>query len=126
MFIPEATNSTADYAAVRYQKPRRHQRFDLQFPVRLSFAVRRTMREIEATTLNVSACSLLARVKDPIALHTPVRLMMTVQVRAPRTIFLWGEGKVVRLEKIGRTGFAVAISCEQPIIELENDLPATG
>ncbi|MGA8763551.1 MAG: hypothetical protein WB562_11860 [Candidatus Sulfotelmatobacter sp.] len=128
MLAHEVTNSQVQYQSARDQRERRHRRFDLQFPVCLSFASNGTVYEVEAMSENVSTCSLLLQANDSVPLHTSVRLMLTVHGQwSGRPIVLLGQGEVVRAEPLrGGSGFALAIACNRPIAEMDNDLLAAG
>lgn len=128
MLTCEVTNPAARLQPSRYQKERRHRRFHLQLPVRLRVPSRGTDREVEATSENVSTCSLLLQAHDSVPLHAQVNLTMTVRGEwACRPILLLGQGEVVRVEPLGSgAGFAIAIACDRPLIEMENDLPTAG
>jgi hypothetical protein len=126
MLRREATDYPAQLAMVRFQDERRHQRFNLQFPVRLTFSSRHRIRELAAMSKNVSTCSVLLEASEPVPVSTLVSLTMTVRsIGACRSIQLLGQGEVVRVEPTeNASGFAVAIACGLPMTELENDLPA--
>ncbi len=121
MFMPHPP----DFDSSR--KERKHRRFDLQFPVLLSFPTRGAVREIAGISRNISIGGLLLRVDDPVPVRTRVSLTMAVEdPRLRHPIRLLGKGKVVRVERLeSGTGFAVAIECKRPLTEVEN-LPATG
>ena len=128
MLAHEVTNSPVHYQSARDQRERRHRRFDLQFPVRLGFASKGTAYEVEAMSENVSTCSLLLKANDSVPLHTSVSLTMTVHGQwSGRPILLLGQGEIVRAEPLrGGSGFALAIACDRPIAEMDNDLLAAG
>jgi hypothetical protein len=111
-----------------YPRERRHRRFDLQFPVHVSFPSAGAFRELDAISRNVSIGGLLLRANDSLPPDTQVSL--TIEVKGPRLrhpVRLVGEGHVVRVERLEPdAGFAIAIECERPIAEIENHLPATG
>ena len=111
-----------------YPRERRYRRFDLQFPVHLSFSSRGTVHELEAISRNVSIGGLLLRSKDSLPLHTQVSLKMEVQgPQWPRTVQLQSDGEVVRVEPLeSDAGFAIAVACKYPITEIENNLRAAG
>ena len=111
-----------------YPRERRYRRFDLQFPVHLSFSSRGTVHELEAISRNVSIGGLLLRSKDSLPLHTQVSLTMEVQgPQWPRSVQLQSNGEVVRVEPLeSGEGFAIAVECKHPITEMENHLTATG
>jgi hypothetical protein len=110
-----------------HRKQRRHRRFDLEFPVALSFPSGGGVRELAGISRNISIGGLLLRVHDPVPIRTRVSLTMAVEdPRLRHPIRLLGKGKVVRMERLeSGAGFAVAIECKRPITEVEN-LPATG
>jgi PilZ domain-containing protein len=114
--------------AAPYPKQRRYRRFDLEFPVHLSFPSAGTACELHTISRNVSIGGLLLEAKNPPPTQTQVSL--TIEVKGPRlrrSIRLQGEGKVVRVERLkASAGFAIAIECKCPIAEIENHLPATG
>lgn len=110
-----------------YRRERRYRRFDLQYPVHLSFPSSGTVRELDAISRNVSIGGLLLRANDSLPLHTQVSLSMEVQgPRMRRPVRLVGEGEIVRVERLESAGFAIAIECKRPIAEIENHLLATG
>ena len=111
-----------------YPRERRYRRFNLQFPVRLSFPSRGTVRELATISKNVSIGGLLLRSYDSLPPHTQVSLTMDLQdPRLRRPIRLLGEGEVVRVQPLeSGAGFAIAIECKRPITEIENHLRATG
>lgn len=105
----------------QYPKQRRYRRFNLAFPVFLSFSSEGRVRALETISKNVSTGGLLLRAGRKIPLHTSVNLLMQVQGPAfRRQVRLVGEGEVVRVERLeAQTGFAIAIECKRPIAELE-------
>ena len=109
-----------------HQKERRHRRFDLQFPVSLSFPSEGAVRELEGISRNVSIGGLLLKVNDPVPVRTRVSLPMEVQGPwTGRPVRLRGEGEVVRVERLeSGAGFAIAIACNRPIAELKQHVPA--
>jgi hypothetical protein len=120
-------HKTKDHAGP-YQRARRYRRFDLQFPVHVTFPSAGTVREHDAISRNVSIGGLLLKANDSLPPETQVSL--TIEVKGPRLrrpVRLVGEGQVVRVERLQiGTGFAIAIECKRPIAEIENHLPATG
>jgi len=111
-----------------HRKHRRHRRFDLQFPVSLSFPTRGAVRELAGISRNISIGGVLLKVNDPVPVRTRVNLTMAVQdPRLRHPVQLLGKGKVVRLERLeAGAGFAIAIECKRPLTEVENHLSATG
>lgn len=111
-----------------YKIARKYRRFDLQFPVCLSFPAGESVREIDAVSRNVSIGGLLLRADNRITPQTPVTLTMHVQ--GPwfrRPVRLQGEGKVVRVEDLGPgAGFAIAVECTHSITEMEDHLSAAS
>lgn len=108
-----------------YAKERRYRRFDLHFPVSLRFPQAGIVRELEATSKNVSVGGLLVTASDEVPLRTRVKLSMNVVgPRFRHPITLLGAGKVVRVESLGPgAGFAIAVECKHPIKEMEEHFP---
>jgi hypothetical protein len=113
----EMATETPEYASNR-----RYRRFDLHFPVTLTFDTGGVARKVDAVSKNVSIGGLLVKASHPVPPCTRVKLMM--RARSPlsgRSVRLEGEGKVVRLEPIGRKdGFTIAVACTHLISETEN------
>ena len=109
-----------------YSKERKYRRFELHFPVSLSYPWDGVVHEMETISKNVSVGGLLVTASDQVPLHTPVSLTMNVVgPRFRRPVRLSGEGEVVRVESLGPAeGFAIAVECKSPIKEIENHLPA--
>jgi PilZ domain-containing protein len=109
-----------------YSKERRYRRFDLRFPVSLSYPGDGVIHEMETISKNVSVGGLLVTANAQVPLRTPVRLTMNVVgPRFQRPVRLSGEGEVVRVESLGPgAGFAIAVQCERPIEEIEDHLLA--
>ena len=121
-------NSPAPRPPALHQKERRHHRFDLQFPVCLSFPSGGTIRELEAISENVSIGGLLLKADDQIPPRT--RVSLTMEVKSPesqRPVRLVARGEVVRVEALGPGGgFAIAVQCQQPITAMKGHLPAAS
>jgi PilZ domain len=111
-----------------YPRERRYRRFDLQFPVRVSFPSGSTVQEIKTVSRNISIGGLLLRSTDSLPPHTRVKVTMDVQgPPLRRLVRLVSEGEVVRVEPLeAGAEFAIAIECKHPIDEVEDYLPATG
>ena len=111
-----------------YRKERRYRRFNLQFPVCVSFRSAGLPRSLMGVSKNVSTGGLLVRADKEIPAHTAVSLAM--DVRGPgygRSVRLLGAGEVVRVERLGPdAGFAIAIECKRPIQEMQEYLPAAS
>ncbi len=107
-------------------KERRYRRFDLQFPVCLSFPCGGAIRELATVSKNVSSGGVLLKADDQIPPHTQVNLTMEVRgAWSRRPVRLLGEGEVVRVERLeAGAGFAIAIECKRPIAEIQN--PSAG
>ncbi len=106
----------------QYCEVRKHRRFDLQFPVSLSFPTGEVARELEGITKNVSVGGLLLNTHEELPLRSHVRL--TLQVQGPRLRYpvrLLAEGEVVRVETL-RTGveYAVAVKCNAPLSQFQD------
>jgi hypothetical protein len=126
MHPPE--RSPAFHLPALHQKERRHHRFNLQFPVSLSFPSEGAVRELAAISENVSIGGLLLKASDPVSPHTQVKL--TMEVKGPwsqRPVRLVARGEVVRLEPLGSGGgFAIAVECRQLITEIKGHLRAAS
>jgi len=107
-----------------YTPARKHRRFDLQFPVFLSFATDGVARSLDAISKNVSVEGVLVEAGDQIPVRTQVSLTMNVVAPSSRRpVVLLGEGEVVRVKSMGPgSGFAIAVKCQQPITEIEEQL----
>jgi hypothetical protein len=112
----------------RYPKERRYRRFNLQFPVCLTFPSAGAVHELVGVSKNVSIGGLLLSAGDRVPPHTLVTL--TMDVRGPwsrHPTRLVGNGEVVRVENLGSgSGFAIAIECNQTITEMKDCLSAAG
>jgi hypothetical protein len=102
-----------------HQKQRRHSRFDLKFPVALSFPSQGEVRKLDAVSENVSLKGLLLKAGARVPARTPVSL--TMEVRGPRfqhPVRLVAKGVVVRIEALrNEDGYAIAIECQRPLVE---------
>lgn len=109
----------------QYLRERKYRRFNLHFPVSLSYPAAGEVRELETISKNVSVGGVLVTATDQLALHTPVNLTMNVVgPRFRHPVKLLGEGEVVRVESLGSgAGFAIAVQCKHPIREMEEHLP---
>src|SRR5260370_24142881 len=98
-------------SAGHYPRERRYRRFDLQFPVHLSFPSAGSVGELHTTSRNVSIGGLLLKANDSLPPHTQVSLIIDVKApRLRRPIRLLDEGYVVRVEQlVAGAGFAVSI-----------------
>jgi hypothetical protein len=114
----------AEGLPIAYQRERRYRRYELQFPVNMSFASGPEGSEREAISQNVSLGGLLLKVGDQVPLHA--RVSWTMQLsrrRSRRPIQILGEGEVVRIQPLEQgSGFAVAIACRKPITEMHDQL----
>jgi len=111
-----------------YPRERKHRRFDLQFPVCLSFPTGAEVRELEAISQNVSIGGVLLQAGYQVPPQTRVSLRMDViSPWSNRAVRLVGKGKVVRVEALGPgAGYAIAVECQRPITEIESRLPAAS
>jgi len=110
------------------QKERRHRRFNLQFPVCLSFPSGGQVCELAVISQNVSLGGLLLKSGTLVPPLTQVKL--TMDVKGPwshRMVRLVAKGRVVRVEPLGPdSGFAIAVECERAITEMKGHLPAAS
>ena len=119
--------ATPESASSRF-KERKYRRFDLQFPVSMSFAVAGAAREVEAVSKNVSIGGLLLKAGDQVPLQTQVSLVLNVVAASSgRMVRLLGEGEVVRVDPMAAgVGFEIAVACKQPISEMEDAFSVAG
>lgn len=102
-----------------YAKQRRHRRFTLQVPVRVTFSYQGILQNIATISRNVSVGGLLLEAVDPIPLRASVSLKMNLPSLSGRAILLAAEGRVVRVESSAPDAtFAIAIECKRPITEM--------
>src|SRR5258708_18813008 len=110
--------------AIPPQRQRRHRRFNLHFPVSLSFSSHECVRALDAVSANISIGGVLLKANDAVPPHTQVSLVM--EGKGPwshRPVRLVPKGDVVRVEDLGaHGGFAIAIQCQQPITEMKGRL----
>lgn len=109
-------------------RERRHRRFNLQFPVCLSFPAKGQVCELATVSENVSVGGLLVKSDTEIPPLTPVKV--TMDLKGPwsqRMVRLVAKGRVVRVEALGPdAGFAIAVACERAITEMKGHLPAAS
>ena len=99
---------------------RRYQRFNLRYPVRVSFVNGDHRSQVDTVSENVSIGGLLLTSTSPISAGTRVNLIITVTgPSAVRPIVLSGCGQVVRVEgSARRRGYSIAARCETPLTQL--------
>jgi hypothetical protein len=104
-----------------YAQERKYRRFNLRYPVHVKFQSGNLLSELDAVSQNVSLGGMLLETASRIPERTPVTFLMTLQGgRIVRPIELAGEGEVVRVEtRAVPTGYAVAVQCKNPIVQLE-------
>lgn len=118
---------SGDTTTRTYPQQRRYRRFDLQYPVHLKFVSGDLVSELDAVSRNVSLGGMLLETARVIPQHSPVSFLMTVHGgRIVRPIELAGHGEVVRVERSGEAGFAIAVQCKNPITQIEPYLPAVA
>jgi hypothetical protein len=106
------------------QQERKYRRYRLGYPVRLRCQAGGSTAEIEAISANVSIGGLLVRSPSIIPSHTPVTFVIIIPGKQGiQSIYLAGEGRVVRVESSGTVGFGLAVECKRGITQLEDYLP---
>jgi hypothetical protein len=117
-----------DVAPLSTRQKRKHRRFSLQYPVRVTVHAVGMVVELEAVSSNISIGGLLLETSFPIPQHTPVSFIVTaLSAQFLRPIHFVGEGKVVRVDpQVTDEGFAVAVECARPIAQIDHYLEATG
>lgn len=108
---------------MHYSEVRKHRRFDLQFPISMSFPTGEIGRELEGITKNVSLGGVLIKVGTEVPIRTKVRLRIdVVGPRSRRPVRLSGEGEVVRVEALeGGVAYRIAVQCDR-LAEIEGYL----
>jgi hypothetical protein len=121
-------HSIREAACLSRPQERRYRRFNLSYPVRVSFRSGELVSEIGAVTRNVSIGGLLLETAAPIPENSPVSFVITMLGgEIIRPIELVGEGEVVRIGGGAREGeFAIAVKCDSPITQMENLLGSAG
>lgn len=99
---------------------RRYRRFNLRYPVLVSFYDHGFRSQVDTVSENVSIGGLLLASASPIPTSTPVSFVITVTgPSAVRPIVLSGEGQVVRVGGLDtRSGYSIAIRCKAPLTQL--------
>jgi hypothetical protein len=120
-----AMKKRTHFASPFQPEGRKYRRFNLQFPVRVKVHSADSVVELEAITTNVSMGGLLLQTSAMIPQHTAVNFIMTVKTVHP--VQLVGEGTVVRVNPADAEAlFAVAVECKHPLVDMEDNLAATG
>jgi PilZ domain len=120
------TLDSAKLSASAFQYERRFQRFELQCEARLKFRADNDLKEIAATSRNVSVGGFLLSAASDIPLHTEVAFFITIRSSClVRPVHLTGTGRVVRLySDVSDKSYAIAVECTTPIVQMEHYLPA--
>jgi hypothetical protein len=103
------------------RRERRFYRFILECPVSLKYHADNSAIEVQGIVKNVSIGGFLLKSAARIPQHTIVTFIISLKGEvAARTIYLRGEGEVVRVEKSQEdAGFAIAVECRIPITQLD-------
>ena len=104
---------------------RKYRRFNLEYPVRMTFDGSGGGGELETISKNVNIGGFLVRSATAIPLHTPITFIMTVHAeQGVRPIHLVGKGKIVRVERNeDDSTYCIAVQCKMPLTQLEEHLP---
>jgi len=103
---------------------RRYRRFKLRYPVRLIFRTTEGISAVDTLSKDISIGGLALDCPVSIPEHSPVSFVISLRGRSLRSIELAGEGEVVRVERTkSRKEFAIAVSCQKPITQIEPYLP---
>ena len=107
------------------REERKYRRFKLRYPVRVKLRSDGPVTEVESTSKNIGVGGLLLESALRIPEHTPVTFVIRIEgERSGRTIYLGGQGKIVRVKSDGAV-FAIAVECDAPITQLEDYLSTT-
>src|ERR1700732_2069597 len=99
--------------ALDYQLRRREPRYDLRLPV--SVSLRSDIpSEIMAVSENISSHGILLSSEAAIPEGTSIKLMVALRHPSARgNTHLTATGRVLRMERRGSRGFAVAVCCDE-------------
>jgi PilZ domain len=107
------------------REERKYRRFKLRYPVRVKFQSDGPVAEVESTSKNIGTGGLLLESAAMIPEDTRVTFVIRIEVeRSGRTIYLGGQGRIVRVESDGAV-FAIAVECDAAITQLEDYLLLT-
>lgn len=98
---------------------RRYRRFNLRYPVHVSFYYHGVESQVDTVSENVSIGGLLLASASPIPTGSAVSFVITVTgPSALRPIVLSGGGQVVRVEGSRvRSGYSMAVHCKTPLTQ---------
>ena len=104
---------------------RRYRRFNLRYPVHVSFCDHGLRSQVDTVSENVSVGGFLLTSASLIPISAVVSFVITVTgPSAVRPIVLSGEGQVVRVDRLRmRSGYSIALHCKTPLMQL---VPAQG
>ncbi len=106
-------------------RERKYRRFKLTCAVHLLFRTGERISEVDAVSHDVSIGGLLLECSIWIPQGSTVIFIISLRARTLRPVELMGEGRVVRVQKVGPGAeFAIAIECKNPISQIESYLPA--
>jgi PilZ domain len=117
---------SARILSASFNYERRFQRFSLQCRVDLEFRAGNELKEVTATTKNVSVGGFLVTAASAIPLYTPVTFIMTVIASSlVRPVHLSGTGQIIRLQPDeSGASFLLGVECITPMVQMEQYLPA--
>lgn len=104
------------------RQERKHRRFCLSYPVRVRFDSGTGIFEFETVSRNISLGGMLLETEVLIPQSTEVSFVLTLQGRhMVRPVDLAGSGQVVRVQRNeSGTGYAIALQCSQPLVDMAN------
>jgi hypothetical protein len=100
-----------------FHRQRKHVRYELEFPVELRCLIEGSVRELVATSRNISLGGLLVEAGEVLPWNADVEFEMTVRTEPVRPgLRLRGFGHVIRVEpSAAGGGFLLALQCEGPM-----------
>jgi c-di-GMP-binding flagellar brake protein YcgR len=109
---------------VAYQPTRKYRRFNLQLPVTLSFSSESSDQTLDAVSRNISLGGLLLESDRAVEVGIHVNLCIAVQgPQSSRQVRLQAQGEVVRVQRLDSSaGFAIAVACKRPLMEVRESL----
>jgi len=110
---------------VRESPPeRKHRRFDLSYPVRMTLQSGGSPCEIEAISRNISIGGFLLEATSRVPQNSEVSFVMTIQDgRMVHPVEVVGQGHVVRVEEELSSAVRLAVECTSPMTQIESYFP---
>jgi len=107
---------------------RKHRRYDLRYPVHVTYCTGKTVGHLNAVSKNASIDGMLLEVGSIIPVSSSVSFVITLKsAQLSRSIEIAGEGTVVRVgREPSEAGYEIAIACTRPLAQVEAQFPLAG